>query len=1034
MEITIIRYISILLSLLILYPSLLYASNIKFEKLTLEDGLSQSVVLDVVQDSSGFLWIATQDGLNRYDGSEFKIFKYSPLDSSTIPDNWINALAVGNNSTLWIGTFRSGLTRLNLKSYKFTQIVLDSTEHDVTFPITKIIPFQNYLFVATMGNGFFIIDLLQNRIKHFKSNSTTMNYDNVRSAILENEKYLWLGCSNGIFKFNVKTENFIKVFEDELSDNYILSMMQDSNKNLWIGTREGLNIYSISQNKIFTYSNSAQLENNLSDETIVDIHQDSFGFVWVGTWKGGLNKTNLSINSAKFDYSKIQFQVFTHLTNDNSSVSGNYIRKIFEDKSKLLWIGTWGSALSKCNINNPKFYTVTSNKEDKIHTSHSFIRTFTMDKDNRLWVGTAGGGLDIFNPQKNKFINYSFTKKLPNTIATNRVYSLKTDSVGDIWIGLGAGLVKWNSKSNKFIYFDISKDISGVQKQLLINGIEEYDGYMIITSNRGMFAYDRNIDKFLEFKVHINDSLKTLDFQKEITSLFKDRENNFWLGTTKSFLYKFVIKKASEGYLVVEKIDEYNSRIETKYIGRKRVNNIYQDSKGYIWIATSLGLLRFDEGKDKFKVFTENEGLPNDIVYSVLEDNQNNIWASTNKGLAKLTSKSNGYAITHYDISDGLQDNEFNQSSCYKGKDGILYFGGINGYSYFNPEKIRDNSNIPNTVVTKIKLFNKEIRNLNKVLSRKEIVVDYSDKMLTFDFASLEFTNPNKNKYAYKLEGFDDFWINNGNENSATYTNLYPGSYKLKIKSSNNDGIWGKEKLALSVIVNPPFWMTWWFILLAILLITLIIVVVYNYRVNRLLEMERLRTKIASDLHDEVGSLLTQISISADLINYDSNIDKIKGRGSLIRNKSREIMGAMSDVIWSIDARNDKLENLIDRMQDFASSLLDEKDILLDFQKSVHNSNKELKIDLRQNIFLIFKEAINNSVKYSDCTKITVNISYLTKEFTMKISDNGKGMDLTKQYKGNGLKNMKMRADRISGKIKFESKNGLTIFVILNKL
>ncbi len=1033
MEITITRYISILLSLFFL-SSVLYANNTKFEKLTLEDGLSQSVVLDVVQDSSGFLWVATQDGLNRYDGNEFKIFKYSPLDSSTIPDNWINALAVGNDSTLWIGTFRSGLTRLNLKSYKFAQIVLDSTRHNVTFPITKIIPFQNHLFVATMGNGFFIIDLFQNRIKHFKSNSTTLIYDNVRSAILESNKYLWLGCSNGLFKFNVKTENIVKVFENKLSDNYILSLMQDSNKNLWIGTREGLYMYSVLRNKISVYENPVQVQSNLSDKTIVDIYEDSFGFVWIGTWKGGLNKTKLSVKSAKFNYSEIRFRVFKNSTNDNLSISGNYIRKIFEDKSKILWIGTWGSSLNKCNINTPKFYTVTSNKENEIHTGYSFIRAFTMDKKNRLWVGTDGGGIDVFNPQKNKFVNYSFTKKLPNTIATNRVYVLKTDSNGDVWIGLGAGLVKWSSKDNRFIYFNVSKDIHNVGKHLLINGIEEYNDYMIITSNRGVFAYDRNRDKFFEFKIYINDSLKTLNFQKGITFLLKDKNKNFWLGTIRSFLYKFVIKKTPDGFLVVDKIQSYKNRIDSKYIGRERVNNIYQDSKGYIWIATSLGLLCFDESKDKIKAFTEKDELPNNIVYAVLEDNQNNIWVSTNKGLAKLVPNGNGYTITHFDISDGLQDNEFNQSSCYKTKDGILYFGGINGYSYFNPEKIKNNSNIPNTVVTKIKVFNKEIDDLNKVLSNKKIVVDYSDKMLTFNFASLEFTNPNKNQYAYMLEGFDDFWINNGNENSATYTNLYPGNYKLKIKSSNNDGVWGEENLVLSVIVNPPFWMTWWFILLVITLITLMVVVIYNYRVNRLLEMERLRTKIASDLHDEVGALLTQISINADLINYDSNIDKIKGRGSLIRNKSREIMGTMSDVIWSIDARNDKLENLIDRMQDFASSLLGEKEILLDFKKSIHNPTKELKIDFRQNIFLIFKEVINNSVKYSGCTKITVNVSHLTKEFTMKISDNGKGMDLTKQYKGNGLKNMKMRAERIGGEIKFENNNGLTVLVKLNKL
>ncbi len=1001
----------------------------------MQDGLSQSVILDIVQDSTGFLWIATQDGLNRYDGNEFKVFKYSPTDSNSIKGNWINTLTLGNNSTLWIGTYRSGLGKLNLKTYKYTHVLPDTSSSKKKFAIGKIIPFNNFLFVSTYGNGFYIINLQTNQIKRFlhnpkDSNSPSGNF--IRSMLLSKNNVLWLGTTKGLDRFDIKKEIFTHYFKNDknkkLAENFIVTLLEDSNNNLWIGTRKGLNIYNQITKQLFEYSNSPKIKNSLSDKTIIDFWEDSYGYVWIATWKGGLNKTKIPISSSVFNYKKIEFISFQKEAGNNFSLSGNYVRKIFEDKSKNLWIGTWGSSLNKIDLKPQKFHSVGSNKKDKLHLSNNFVRSFTMDVNGRLWVGTDGGGLDILDTKKNNFENHSFGYKKNKNLGKDRIYSLLTISNNDIWIGLGDGLVIWHSKENKFQNIEIKKYFPEIKRNILINGIVEYENEIILSSNFGLLVYTKKTNKFS--KLYFPEKYKSIFPDKEISFILKEDKNNLWVGTNKSFLFKILLTK-NDGSLFPKNIVSFLNRIPKNYFGSKRVNHLCKDKKGSVWISTSQGLFELTSN-DSINIFTEKDGLPNEIIYASLEDNLGNIWVSTNKGIAKLSFNDGKTFIKNYDASDGLQGNEFNQASCYKSSKDVLYFGGINGYSYFKPKELKENPFPPNSVITQINILNKEIPNHNKVISNKALTVNYYDKMLTFSFAALEFTNPSKNKYAYKLEGFDDIWIYTENKRHATYTNLNPGNYKLKLKTSNDDEIWGKETHVLSLTVQPPFWMTWWFILLSLISIALLLFLIHKYRVKRLLEMERLRIKIASDLHDEVGPLLTQISLTADSINYDSDMSRIKKRSTTIRDRSCEIRNSLSDVIWTIDARKDKFENLIDRMHDFSNSLVEEKDIKLKFISNISDMNKILKVDFRQNIFLIFKEAVNNAVKHSLGSQITINIAYKKNEFIMKISDNGIGLDTEKNYKGNGLKNIKMRAEKISAQIEFFNNNGFTILLKTN--
>ncbi len=1009
--------------------------EITFNHISLEDGLSQSVILDVVQDSSGFLWIATQDGLNRYDGQEFKIFKNLPEDTNSISGNWINTLSIGNDSTLWIGTFRNGFGKFNTKTHKFKRFILDTAKNKKKYAIGKIIPFNNYLFVSTYGNGLYQINLYNNQIKHFQhnpKNSTSIEANFVRSMILSKNKFLWIGTTKGLDKFEIEKGKFIHYFSEEskqkLFENFIITLLEDSNNKLWIGTRKGLNIFDPETKQLYKYSSSSK-KNSLKDKTIIDLFEDSYKFVWIGTWKGGLNKTINKISSHNFDYSDIKFNYYTKQDYEPNSISGNYVRKIYEDRSKNLWVGTWGSSLNKINLKPKKFHTITGNKNKPIHTSHSFVRCFTLDNQNRLWVGTAGAGVDIFDSSFTKSIRHSFVNNFQKNLGRDRVYSLFTDSNGDVWIGLGDGLVKWNAKKNKFYNIPIKKYLPEIKENILVNSIVEFNGYFIFSTSSGLLLFRKANQKF--YKLTFTDNRYKIP-KKEISYLLKEDENNLLVGTNKSFVFKLKLKNNNSTLPEVISIISYQDKIPKNYFGSKRVNFMLKDNKGFIWFATSKGLYRFDKQMNSVRIFLEKDGLPNEIIYSVLQDNLGNIWVSTNKGISKIYLKNKKYVLKNFDVTDGLQGNEFNQASCYKTAEGTLYFGGINGFSYFNPAELKENIFTPNSVITNIKIFNKEIPDLQKVLSNKNFIVNYSDKMLTFTFAALEFTNPTKNNFAYKLQGFDKIWINSKHERRATYTNLNPGKYKLLIKTSNDDNIWGKEVAALNLIVKPPFWMTWWFLLLVISSIILLAFLIHKYRVERLLEMERLRIKIASDLHDEIGPLLTQISLTADSINYDSDIKKIKKRSSSIRNRSREMIALLSDVIWSIDARKDKFENLLDRMQDFTNSLADENEIKFVINKNISEMNKILKVDFRQNIFLIFKETINNSVKHSGCTQIIIDINYQNKEFTMKIMDNGKGMNINEVYKGNGIKNIKMRAKNINANIEFISKNGLTIFLKTN--
>ncbi|MBI2420347.1 MAG: hypothetical protein HYV28_21005, partial [Ignavibacteriales bacterium] len=508
----------------------------------------------------------------------------------------------------------------------------------------------------------------------------------------------------------------------------------------------------------------------------------------------------------------------------------------------------------------------------------------------------------------------------------------------------------------------------------------------------------------------------------------------FWIGSAKG-LFRCVLSRRPDGVVILKNLETFvNDRLEQSSLSSNKVNCIHIDKNGSVWIGTNLGLNRYDPWKKNFSHYFSVDGLPNEIINGILEDEQGTLWLSTNKGISRATRDNERLIFRNYDESDGLQSNEFNQGAFYKSVTGEMLFGGINGFNSFRPERVLDNPYIPQIALTQIKIGNRLLDNPTQ-LNTGTAEMDYSEGSVSFNFASLDFTNPRKNLYSYKLEGFDQDWSQPGTAPFAHYTNLDPGDYTFFVKGSNNDGIWNKGGTLIHLSVRPPYWMAWWFRFSVILLLLGLITIVVRYRLNRLLEMERLRTRIASDLHDEIGSSFTTITMYAAALQNENEVEKIVQKSKKIEEFSRAIIGSLSDVVWSIDSRNDSAGDLLDRIKDFLNISFGESTCR--FSLTVHgiDEKKKLEVGSRQNVYLIFKETITNIVKHSTASFVEITLNNSAESgFIMTIRDNGTGFTATEKKQGNGLRNMKARAEKIGGTIQIVSDNGVFVQLKTKKI
>ncbi|MBK7629262.1 MAG: hypothetical protein IPJ23_00710 [Ignavibacteriales bacterium] len=1019
------------------------------KQLRIEDGLSQSTIFASLQDSKGYMWFATRSGLNRYDGYKFNIYFNDPKDSTSLSDDGTNSLYEDKNGNLWIGTIYGNINRFDRKTeifnYKNVSDLLDVLpdqaddfyEYPLSFSrnqkttITSLAEDKDgKLWIGTWGSGIIVIDKFFKLYHHFyfdKNNPGGLKTNRIMDLIFDHEGKLWVATfGGGLTRITKSIENSKENFsfetllqgEDEfsLSDNKLLNLFQDSKMNIWIGSYYGGLIHIPSDQTKLPFG-KAKIDcqrcpisvNNLTPNTIMSFAEDIEQYLWIGTFGGGLIRYDKNKNTT------------LHFFNDpinQYSLGDNDVLSLCTDRSGIIWAGSHlGAGVTKIYKNNARFNHIKHQPGKSNNLNDDVVWSIYKDQENILWIGTYKGGLNRYDPSSK---NFSYIKKTDgsNSLSSNHIRTIKEDNYGNLWIGTyDGGLNILNKKSKRVSVFKNnqkdSSSISGNQIQDIL--IESDSVYWIATFGGGLNKAIINgnpIDQKIKFKKFINDKDNPNSISdNRIYKLYRSRDGVFWIGSYGGGLNSFDPR--------TEMFKSYpsNSGNDDSF-NIENLMTILEDSDGIIWLGSYGGsLTSFNRTTGKFKRYSFTESLTSGVVYGILEDDSKNLWISSDNGIFRLNLITKD--IKRFDIQDGLQSLEFSGGAYFKDKTGIMYLGGINGYNFFDPNKIKSNNYIPPVVITSIKVFNEHIKG-----EPKELVLDYKKNFISFEFSSLDFSDPRDNQYSFMLEGLQNEWqVTESSSRIATYTNLSPGTYVFKVRGSNSDGIWSDSYASIKIVILNPFWQTWWFIILAVILLASFLYYLSTIRIKNLLAIEKLKSKLAADLHDNIGSGLTEISILSEVASRKNNFGEINSNSELknICDISRKLVDSMSDIVWVVNPSRDSLHDLIIRLKDTYSELLNSVEISFKTKNLEKLNDVKLPMEVKQNLYLIFKEAINNSIKHSKCKRITLEANLRNDVLEIILNDDGIGFDESLLSKGNGLKNMENRADQINGKIKIKS-------------
>ena len=800
---------------------------VKFNRLTSSDGLSQNTVSAIVQDHDGFIWIGTEDGINKYDGYNFEIFKRNPGDSLSLNDNMGLSMHVAKDGTLWIGGSLTGLSKYNSATKTFTRY-----NHDHTNPNSLaedvIISFSEdetgNLWILTENKGFDYMTVKEEKFIHMV-NMLPPDYkiheDQIFFIHQDRQNHLWIGAEGKVHYFKISYgENGIPKLQPIRIENQVLktaalSIEEGVDGSIWIGTvGEGLLKFDRTHNSL----NKFEIKNNnsaLHSLVILAIETDESGNLWIGgipledSFKpekrtpSGLLKLNIQSG---------ELQKFLADPKEPKSLSSDRVLSLLIDRTGVLWVGTQIAGLNVYDKSVTKFSLVTTGPEE-YNKIKGPIRGFYLDEKKILWIASQGGGLIAYDRNNDRYEVFNYNENDPSSISTDGVQNIYDDGKY-LWIGTQQGLNRFDKKTKSFkrFYIDPSNPgsrVNGINYNII--EIDKMPGYLWFgTNGSGLVRFDKDKETFKTYTYDPESETSLSNRANFVRTVWysKSRPNELWTGTTNGIN---ILNLKTETF----RYYNYDPKDSTS-LSHPNVMNFYEDENGYIWVATyGGGLNRFDPKTEKFLRFTqENSDLPNNGVYGTLSDEEGNLWISTNSGITKLNP--NTFDFRNYSVDDGLQSEEFNGGSYYKAPDGEMFFGGIKGYNSFYPYEVTDNKFIPNIVITDIKIFNESIRvggdsPLKVQISKtEEIVLSHWQNDISFEYVALHYSNPSKNRYAFKLENYEDEWRYAGDVRIATYTNLDPGEYIFRVKGSNNDGLWNEEGRSIRLIIKPPWWKTNW--------------------------------------------------------------------------------------------------------------------------------------------------------------------------------------------------------------------------------
>jgi two-component system, sensor histidine kinase ChiS len=816
-------------SLTTLRSRILRDNGLRFDRLNIDDGLSQSVVNDIVEDGQGFLYIGTQEGLNRYDGYQFRVWRHNPEDPNSLSNSFVNALALDPAGDLWIGT-NAGLNRFDPRTEQFTHFRHDpanptSLGSDVILDL--ICDRAGHVWLATTGGGLNRLDPATGEFTRYLNHPedpTSLVHNNAQKVLEDAAGTIWVGTAEGLDALDV--ENGVFVHHNVCC---VAALHQDRTGTLWFGTLgEGLGSIDPVTRETVYYTHDPDDPRTIDHDVVQVFHEDRDGFLWVGTGGGGLQL---------LDRDHDRFYHFRNDPLDPASLSNDQVLAILQDRGGVLWVGTLGGGLNKFDRNKAKFalYRREANNPNSLSTDG--IWSVYQDQDGILWIGTVGGGLNRMDRAAGRVDVYRHDPLDPLSLSDNQVYAIVEDLDGTLWVGTGEGLDHFDPSVGILAHYELPVVLSVYRDD---DGLIWAGGF-----GDGLVMLDPQSGTLTTYSHDPADPASLSD--NFVSKILPDRDGSLWIATFYGGLNHFDPHTgAAVRYL--HDPDDPNS------LGDNTVLSLHIDRAGALWVGTYNSLDQFDPVARTFTHWREGDGLPNNTVLGILESQDGHLWLSTSRGLARFDPAASTFR--NYDVTDGLQSNEFNQGAYFAGRGGELFFGGIGGLNAFYPEQVTDIAYIPPVVITDFQLFYESVPVggasplQRSIVDTQEIVLDYQQNFLAFEYAALHYSSPAENQYAYMLEGLEEDWNYVGNRRFASYTNVPPGDYLFRVKGSNSDGVWNEVGAAIKITIVPPFWQTWWFRGLAIVALVALVAGVFRARVQviegqkrRLEEQVRERTK-----------------------------------------------------------------------------------------------------------------------------------------------------------------------------------------------
>lgn len=807
-------------------------TNIKFDRLTTEKaltvkGLSQNSVYCLLQDAQGFIWIGTWDGLNKYDGYDFVIYN----TENGLSNPTINTLWEDDEKNIWIGT-DNGLNLLdrqsgNIRQFHYEPGKSNCLSNDFINHVYQ--DKQGLLWISTsFGLNRFDKDQRIFKSYNFFERNFNNSLTNFISRVIEDQAgRLWIGTHAGIHCFNPEKQSFkdYKMISDPtnadfIKSNYIKDLAYDENGNIYAATLNGIYIINPEKGIIHHMGVEEKGDRTLSGNQVNTLLIDTEGLVWIGT-NNGLDLYDPSLN------------IISHFKSGGSttSINNDDIRSIYQDHSGTIWIGTY-KGLNKVDQSPSRFTQFQNDPDDPNSLSDNIVYAIMEDENNLTWIGTYGG-VNIFDRKNDRFSFIRHNPADPESLSSDKIRTIVLDSSGYLWVGTESyGMNRIDRKTGMITRYSHNPDdpYSLVENNILSTIVDGKGRIWIGTVNGGI-----NILSPSDGKCQLlnNDPANKISLSdNRIWSIYEDREGNFWIGTNDG------LNKISAD---LQSVNIYRNYPSNPYsISNNRVFSIYEDNDGIFWIGTmGGGLNRFDPVNEQFKAYTEHNGLPNNVVYGTLEDEEGNLWISTNWGLSKF-NKLNGIFV-NYDTKDGIQGNEFNTGAYFQNSRGEMYFGGMNGINVFHPREITLNRIPPRMVLTGLRILNDLVE--TDIENGEIIRLPYTENFFSIEFSGLDYTNPSKNLYRYKLDNYDEgFVFANAGQRRAEYRKVDPGTYHFLVTGSNNDGIWNQDGISLTIIISPPWWRTWIFrVFFVLILITLLwsIIILRIKSIKRKHEVEK---------------------------------------------------------------------------------------------------------------------------------------------------------------------------------------------------